>query len=197
MTNQEALDLFEEQLKRLKAMYDLFFNGARKLPPMEDRRRLEALIHELAKVHIRDNAHRFRYNTLLGRYNQYRELWGRMMREREEGPIDFRRRNAAMKAVPEAPPPPAAPPRVTSGDSESYVRVGSNGDHEAMLDLYTKINEANKRLGKAASISLQQVTEMVGKQADALRERYQVKTIAFRVETAEGKIKLKAKPVQE
>jgi hypothetical protein len=135
MTNQEALDLFEEQLKRLKAMYDLFFNGARKLPPMEDRRRLEALIHELAKVHIRDNAHRFRYNTLLGRYNQYRELWGRMMREREEGPVDFRRRNAAMKAVPEPPPPPEPPARVTSGDSESYVRVGSNGDHEAMLDL--------------------------------------------------------------
>jgi hypothetical protein len=197
MTNQEALDLFEEQLKRLKAMYDLFFMGNRKLPPLEDRRRLEALIHELAKQHIRDNAHRFRYNTLLGRYNQYRELWGRMMREREEGPSDFRRRNAALKGETEPGTTPIPPPPVTSSDAESYVRVGSNGDNEAMLDLYMKINDANRKLGKAASISLQQVTEMVAKQADALRQRYQVKTIAFRVETAEGKIKLKAKPVQE
>ena len=194
MSNQDTLDLFEESLKRLKANYDLFFNGARKLPPMEDRRRLEALVHELAKRHIRDNAMRFRYNTLLGRFNQYRELWGRKMREREEGPVDFRRRNAAMAAPVEPPPPP---PTVTSGDGESYVRVKSNTDAAAMLDLYMQINDANKKLGRSAGLSLEQVTEMVTKQAQALRDRYKVSTVAFRVDTAEGKIKLKAKPVQE
>jgi hypothetical protein len=117
------------------------------------------------------------------------------MREREEGPVDFRRRNAAMTAAPVEPPPPS--PNVTSGDGESYVRVKSNSDAAAMLDLYMQINDANKKLGRSAGLSLEQVTEMVTKQAQALRDRYKVSTVAFRVDTAEGKIKLKAKPVQE
>src|SRR5438132_2444212 len=59
---------------------------------------------------MRDNARRFRFNQLLSRYNQYRELWGRKMREREEGPLDFRRRKAALNEPHPPPPPPAPPP---------------------------------------------------------------------------------------
>ncbi|MCA1734057.1 MAG: hypothetical protein LC732_10705, partial [Acidobacteria bacterium] len=114
MTNDEVLNLFEETLRKLKIQYDLFFSGHRKLPPTEDRRRLDALVHEIGKDRIRENAARFRFNTLLGRYNQFRELWGRKMREREEGPLDYRRRAAAFTSEgdqpagdqPAAPPPP-------------------------------------------------------------------------------------------
>lgn len=194
MTNAEALDLFDESLRRLKANYDLFFNGARKLPPVEDRRRLDQLVQEMAKNHIRDNALRFRYNTLLSRYNQYRELWGRKMRELEEGPTDYRKRSAMLRQPVQAPPPPSP---VTSVDPDSYVRVGSNGNGQAMLELLSQINDANRKLGKNGAISLEQVSEMVNKQAEALRSRYNVNTIAFKVDINEGKIKLKAKPIQE
>ena len=63
---------------------------------MTDRRNVEIYIHELNKQKMRDNTRRFRFNTLLTRFNQFRELWARRMREREEGPVDFRRRQAAM-----------------------------------------------------------------------------------------------------
>ena len=201
MTNQEALDLFEDSLKRLKTFYDLFFAGARKLPPTEERRRLDAMVHELAKAHIRDNGMRFRYNTLLSRYNQFRELWSRKMRELEEGPTDFRKRNAIMSKAPdpqktvEAPLPGTR--SVTSEDPESYVKVGGAMSNAAMVEIFTRISEANRKLGKNGGLSLEQVTEMVAKQAEQLRSRYNVSTIAFRVDTVEGKIKLKAKPVQE
>lgn len=195
MTTTEALDLFDETLRRLKSNYDLFFNAVRKLPPMEERRRLDQLVQELAKSAIRDNALRFRYNTLLSRYNQYRELWGRKMRELEEGPTDWRKRSAAMREPAKMPPPRPSP--VTSIDSESYVRVGTNGNGEAMLALFSQITDANKKLGKNGGVSLEQVAEMVTKQAEALRSRYNVSTVAFRVDVNEGKIKLKAKPIQE
>jgi hypothetical protein len=197
--NEDSIDLFEEWLKRLKAQYDLFFMGARKLPPIEDRRRLDALVHELAKLRIRDNGSRFRFNTLLGRYNQYKELWTRLMREREEGPRDFRRRSAALTEE----RPPAAPPEQpvrrapeTSAGTDSYVKVSSEGNNEAMTELHRQIAEANRQLGKNGSLSLEQVSSMVAQQAATIRERYRVSAVAFRVETADGKVKLKAKPVQ-
>src|SRR5437763_7742810 len=96
----------------------MFFMGNLKTPPQHERHLLEVYIFELGKMKMRENARRFRYNQLLSRYNQYREMWGRKMREREEGPLDFRRRRAALSepTEPRAPRTSAPPPmpRVTS-----------------------------------------------------------------------------------
>ena len=82
----EELDRLEEDIRKLKNRYDQFFTGFQKMPPTNQRHNLEVYIFELSKQKMRDNARRFRFNQLLSRYNQYREMWGRKMREREEGP---------------------------------------------------------------------------------------------------------------
>src|SRR6266516_6312067 len=92
----EELDKLEEDIRKLKNRYDQFFTGFQNMPPTNQRHNLEVYIYELGKQKMRDNTRRFRYNQLLSRYNQYREMWGRKMREREEGPLDFRRRKAAL-----------------------------------------------------------------------------------------------------
>ena len=195
----EELDKLEEDIRKLKNRYDQFFMGIQKMPPTNPRHNLEIYIFELGKQKMRDNARRFRFNQLLSRYNQYREMWGRKMREREEGPLDFRRRRAAL----ETPEPPAAPahpsrPRVTSAAADPYVlRVapGSNGDE--LRTLYGEIEKEHLKLGKRPSITYEQLTAMVKKQSDMLRERYHVNAVAFRVDVVDGKVKLKAKPIQE
>lgn len=200
MTNEmdQQLDFLEESVRKLKIKYDLFFAGVSKLPPTEDRRRIENMIHEMSKTRMRDNGRRFRFNTLLGKYNMFRELWSRMMREREEGPTDFRRRSKAL-SEPVAPPKETAappPPRVTSGGGDSYVKVQSDSAEE-MQKIFEQIAAANQKLGKEAGLTLDQVSSMVTKQAEVLRGRYGVRSIGFRVETVDGKIKLKAKPLSD
>jgi hypothetical protein len=198
MTSEEGIALFDESLRRIKIQYDLFFAGVRKLPPTEDKRRLDDLVREIGKSRLRDNALRFRYTTLVGRYNQFQELWNRQMREREEGPMDFRRRSAAMSAPPREPALPERPViRETSETADSYVKVASSTNGDAMQQLYQQILEAQQRLGKAGAPTMEQVVATVQKQAESLRSKYGVDTIAFRVETVDGKVKLKAKPTQE
>jgi len=196
--SDEELDKLEEDTRRLKNKYDQFFTGITKMPPSHERRQLEIYIHELGKKKIRENARRFRYQQLLSRYNQYRELWGRRMREREEGPLDYRRRKAALTEPP-APPPPAPPrPRVTSSAADPYVvkvTPGSNGDE--IKKLYTEIEKEHQKLGRAPAISFEQLAVMVQKQSDMVRERYHVNAVAFRIDVVDGKVKLKAKPIQE
>jgi hypothetical protein len=63
-----------------------------------------------------------------------------------------------------------------------------------MAELHRLVAEANKAIGKA-SPSVEQVAALVQKQAEQLRGRYNVDAVAFRVETVDGKVKLKAKPV--
>ena len=200
----DELDLLEENIRKLKNKYDQFFNGIQKMPPMQDRKNVEILIYEIGKQKMRDNGRRFRYNTLLSRYNQYREMWGRKMREREEGPLDFRRRAAALASPsePAAPPaaeqkPRAAASRVTSANGDSYVKVapGTNGDE--LRKLYDQLQQEHSKLGKSAPITLEQLGKMVEQQSEVVRSRYNVSAVGFRVETVEGKVKLKAKPLQE
>jgi len=38
---------------------------------------------------------------------------------------------------------------------------------------------------------------MVEKQSETVRERYNVDVVGFRVDVVDGKVKLKAKPIQE
>lgn len=191
------LDRLEEDIRKLKNKYDQFFAGIQKVPPMHERRLLEVFIYELGKQKMRENARRFRYTQLLTRYNQLREMWGRKMREREEGPLDFRRRSAALNAPPDPPPAPAPSPRVTSTKSDPYVRVSSGANGEEIKRLFGDIEKEHLKLGKLPNITLEQLKTMVQKQSDVVREKYQVDVVAFRVDVVDGKVKLKAKPIQE
>ena len=193
----DELDKLEEDIRILKNKYDQFFAGIIKVPPSFERHGVERYIHELNKQKIRDNSRRFRLSTLVSRYNQYREMWARRMREREEGPLDFRRRQALLEG-PE-PAPAAEPPRrpVTSAPPDPYVRMAPGANGEQIRRMHEAIERAHGEMGKASNISLEQLAATVQKQADLVRTKYNVNTVAFRVETIDGKVKLKAKPLQD
>jgi len=193
----DELDKLEEDIRKLKNKYDQFFNGIQKFPPMHERRVLEVYIYELGKQKMRDNTRRFRYGQLLTRYNQLREMWGRKMREREEGPLDYRRRSAALNA-PSAPPPPPAPAvPVTSPKVDAYIKVTPGTNGEEIKRLYRDIEKEHLKLGKLPNITIDQLKTMVQRQSDLVREKYHVAAVAFRVDVVDGKVKLKAKPIQD
>jgi SepF-like predicted cell division protein (DUF552 family) len=196
----EDLDRLEEEIRKTKNKYDMFWAGIAKTPPSTERRNIDIVIHELNKLGMRDNGRRFRFNTLTAKWNQYREMWGRKTREREEGPIEFNRRKAALEApAPEPHKSTGLFPHagVTSGDSGSYVKVAQGANGEEVKRLYEQIQQENAKLGKASNVTFEQLSAMVQKQTEMVRERYNVDGVAFRVETVDGKVKLKAKPVQE
>lgn len=199
-TRDEELEKLEEDIRILKNKYDQFFAGIQKVPPSQDRKNVEIQLYEIGKQKMRDNARRFRYTTLLSRYNQYREMWGRKMREREEGPMDFRRRQAVLSAPAPVPPPPPAPERgarVTSEKGDPYVRLSRATNGEEMKQLYEQIERENLKLGRLPSVTFDQLQTMIQKQSELVRSKYQVDTVAFRVDVVDGKVKLKAKPVQD
>ena len=197
----DELDKLEDDIRRLKNKFDQFFAGIQKMPPTFERRQVDTYIHELNKQKIRDNSRRFRLNTLMSRYNQYREMWSRRMREREEGPLDFNRRKAALEGGSQAPPSPPerqpSPSRVTSSGVDPYVRVAAGTNGDAIRKLYDQLSEEHGKLGTRPSMTFEQLNDMITKQSEVVRSRYHVESVGFRVETVDGKVKLKAKPIQE
>lgn len=76
----QQLSRMEEDIRRLKIEFDIFFNGATKRPPLEARARLESFIKRIADNRNLSYAQRYYFNTLVARFTSYRELWRRTMK---------------------------------------------------------------------------------------------------------------------
>ena len=75
----------ETGLRQLKIQYDMFFNGALKVQPLELRHQLERIIKRYRNASMSKYATRFHFNTLVSRFNSLTELWGKTLRSIEEG----------------------------------------------------------------------------------------------------------------
>lgn len=80
----QQLARLEEDIRKLKIDFDIYFNGASKRPPLEARARLESTFKRVADNRNLNYAQRYLLNTLIGRFTSYRELWRRTLKARGE-----------------------------------------------------------------------------------------------------------------
>ena len=80
-----SLDDIETRVERLRALYEQYFMGIEKLEPQIPRKELERRIQALRKEQIRNTAQRFKFNTMVQRYNTMQQYWMRVVREIENG----------------------------------------------------------------------------------------------------------------
>ena len=78
----QQLNKLEEDIRKLKIDFDIFFNGSTKRPPLEARARLESQIKRMSDNRHLTFAQRYQLNTLVARFTSYRELWRRALRSR-------------------------------------------------------------------------------------------------------------------
>lgn len=87
---EEAIELeaqivrLEEDIRKLKIDFDIYFNGATKRPPLEARARLESVIKRLSDNRALSYAQRYQLSALVSRFTAYRELWRRTLKARGE-----------------------------------------------------------------------------------------------------------------
>ena len=74
----------EDDVRRLKIEFDIFFNGSAKRPPLEARARLESQIKRMLDNRTLSYAQRYKLNSLVSRFTSYRELWRRTLRMKGE-----------------------------------------------------------------------------------------------------------------
>ena len=88
--NDESIEIdqqlarLEDDIRKLKIDFDIYFNGAVKRAPLEARARLDSYIKRLADNRNLTFAQRYYFNTLVARFTSYRELWRRTMKAKVE-----------------------------------------------------------------------------------------------------------------
>jgi hypothetical protein len=76
----QKISKLEDDIRKLKIDFDIYFNGSVKRPPLEARARLESQIKRLLDNRSLSFAQRYQLNTLVSRFTSYRELWRRNLR---------------------------------------------------------------------------------------------------------------------
>jgi hypothetical protein len=74
----------EDDIRKLKIDFDIYFNGATKRPPLEAKARIEAAMKRISDNRNLSYAQRYLFNTLMARLTSYRELWRRNLKKKGE-----------------------------------------------------------------------------------------------------------------
>ena len=73
VTIDQQISRLEEDIRRLKIDFDIYFNGGLKRPPLEARARLESNIKRIADDRNLTYAQRYQFNAVVSRFTSYRE----------------------------------------------------------------------------------------------------------------------------
>lgn len=79
-----TLSRLDEDIRRLKIEFGIYFSGNLRRAPHEARGRVEAAIKRITDDRNLSYAQRFQFNTIVHRYTTYRELWRRILKAKGE-----------------------------------------------------------------------------------------------------------------
>ena len=164
MTIDEELNLLDQQLRRLKIEYEIFFNNPAKRPPSDIEWKVTNLIRKFSDGGRLSFSQRYRYNEMAQRYAIQSDLWRKKSRIREEG---YRRPQDAILSVQGVRPteereskhPTAyglAHHNQESTATEPFsVQCSDNQDErEKVESLYKALSSAKQKSGEKVSGSL-------------------------------------------
>jgi hypothetical protein len=183
----EQLTRLEDDIRRLKVEFEIFFNGAAKRPPYDTKGRVETLLKRLGDDRSLTFAQRYRYNSLAARYNAFRDLWRRTMQGREEGRDPASAARANVKREPGVEIPPV-----------SIVCMDPHKEIEVVKNLYTSLLEAKEKCGESTEgLSFPRFHRLVAQKADSLKEKSGCERVKFSVAVEDGHVSFKAKADRE
>jgi hypothetical protein len=183
-TVEEQLTRLEEDLRKLKIEFDIFFNGAAKRPPYDAKNRVETIFKRLGDDRTLTYAQRFRYNTLMSRYTAFREMWRRTMQGREEGRDPASQARAAQHEE-----------ERKDDDFRSTVVCGNaHTDVSTVRELYEALIEAKKKCNESVDdLSFPRFHHLIASKTDQLKERLNCERVRFSVDVEGGRVNFKAK----
>ncbi len=176
----------EDDIRRLKVEFDIFFNGGTKRAPYDTKNRVESVIKRIADERSTTFAQRYQYNSLVARYNSFKEMWRRTMKGREEG------RDAASLARVGQTIENAAAQNISR--NFKIVCADVINESKSIEKLYQALLSAKTECGEnTGGLSLTDFQQKLLQQTDAFKRNTNCERVAFEVATENGRVIFRAR----
>lgn len=190
MDIDRELTILEDSIRRLKIEYEIFFNGGSKRLPYDLRWRVESLIKRYSDFGKMSFAQRFRYNSLVAKFQSYTDLWRRLVKSKEEGRPVF-----ATLPTPESETETQSQPQST-GDRTICQLVCSDpeAEDEKLQNLFKSLVEAKRECGeKPETLQFQAFKKFLADKTAKLKDQFKCESVCYVISVESGKVKLTAK----
>jgi hypothetical protein len=181
VTVDEELTKLEDDMRRLKVEYEVYFNGSTDRPPRDLVYRIETFI----KRHTADQSdlnfgQRYKLNTLAQKYAVQNALWKRRLMDKEEGRGQFAQQRRELEAL-------------TSSKTVRVVCSDPAAEPENVDRIFKAILSAQRKVGqKAEDLDPARFQKYLCNKTNEVKASLHCDKVQFSVSIERGKVKLKA-----
>jgi hypothetical protein len=181
VTTDEELTKLEDDIRRLKIEYEVYFNGNSDRPPRDRVYRVETLI----KRHTADQSkltfgQRYKLNALAQKYAVQNALWKRRLMEKEEGRGQFAQQRRGLEVL----------------TAEKTVRVVCSdpaAEPEKVDQIFNALISAQRKVGqKVGNVDPARFQEYLYDKTKRIKASLGWARVQFSVSIEHGKVKFKA-----
>lgn len=181
MTVDEEFNKLDDDIRRLKIEYEIYFSGGNSRPPRDTLFRVETTIKRFSSDQSRMNfSQRYRFTNLVQKYAVYANLWRRRLQEREEGRS------------------PTGPAKRSIEVPVDYIGVrvvcsDPDVETEKVNQLLRGMEKARRYAGEPAhSIDPAAFHKFIKAKTEQVKDALSCEKVRFSVLVEAGKVKLKA-----
>lgn len=175
MPTDEDLEVLSRKLMSLKLAYDQYFLGSRPREPAMLADEVRKLVVVYSNQGIKNTAMRFKFNSIVSRYQAYKRQWTDTLRKIEAGTYSRHQFKSKLHERP-------------AQQAEPSVRPPQ--DRKA---IYAAFVEARQACGQSVSnLTTAKLDDLLNRQERELRERFGDTQVRFKVVVENGKAKLTA-----
>jgi len=175
LPTEQELEILSRKLMSLKLAYDQYFLGSRPREPVMLSGEVRKLVVVYSNQAIKNTAMRFKFNSIVSRYQAFKRQWTDTLRKIESGTSARHQFQAHLPQRPAAPPDPVAR---TPQDRR---------------DVYEAFVEARQACGQdVENLTPKKLDEILDRQERELCERYGSSQVRFKVVVENGRAKLTA-----
>lgn len=196
MTTDEELSVLEDNIRKLKVEYDVYFAGGAKKPPEDIEWRVRTAIKKYSEGrHLTFQQH-FRYNTMAQKYAVFSDLWRRKLKIKEEG---YRRPQDALLAIQGLRPSEELEAASALGEKARrstlppFEFADPQKEQDQALVLYEALVDARRRAGTSPGPGFDSFREFLSRKTTEIRTQYGCTSVQYSVELEAGQVRLKAR----
>ncbi|MEK6532127.1 MAG: MXAN_5187 C-terminal domain-containing protein [Deltaproteobacteria bacterium] len=191
MGEREDIELLDSKVARLKVEYEQYFMKVAKREPAKLRNEVDRLVMQYSNRVITNTSLKFKLNSVVAKYNAYRQYWTRVLREIDDGTYIRRAEAGFGGGVGETGPGAAAP--VARREAPAAGQSPGNGlDIDGMFKKYIDARKACNE--PVEGLTKDKFKKTVEEQKKKVMEKYDIKDVSLKVYIKDGHARLAIGP---
>ena len=189
---ENDLARLEQLLRKLEFEYEQFFSGRERGVPLRTESAVQDLLKDYGFRGIQNPALRFRYMNVVARYNSFRKVWERKVREQEEGRVFGRpSKISSTRQAPKA-------PRSSSVLRKEFIAASQVPEPAEMEKIFQCYSQLRVECGESTErLRLESFTRILNEKIEKMRSSKKCEKVEIRLIRDRDKSRIMVRPCRD